>query len=130
MARGVELLSDAFFPPEMVMRHQSDINLSDEQRKFIISQVQDAQKNFTEWQWNLQAEMEKMGKLSASDKVDEAQALAQLEKIFAIEKQIKTQQLKLMISIKNKLTSEQLKKLQTLKEEHKKQGPPKPDKDK
>lgn len=124
-----EVLGNSFFPPEMVMRHQNDISLSEEQRKFIIAQVQDAQKNFTEWQWNLEAEMEKMNKLTEGEKVEEAQALVQLDKVLALEKQIKTQQLKLMISIKNKLTPEQQKKLQSIKEEHRKNNDePKADK--
>ena len=97
------------------MRHQSELKLSDEQRKFIIAAVQEAQNNFTEWKWSLQAEMEKMNALSSGEKVDEAQVLAQLEKVLALEKQIKIQQLKMMISIKNKLTAEQQKKLEELK---------------
>ncbi len=117
---GTDAMRKDFYPPEMVMKHQTDIALSDEQRKFIISQMQDAQKNFTEWQWSLEAEMDKMQKLCATSKVDEAQVLAALEKVLAWEKQIKTQQLKLLISVKNKLTPEQLKKLDEFKKDREK----------
>jgi Spy/CpxP family protein refolding chaperone len=111
------------------MRHQSELKLTEDQRKFIIATVQEAQNNFTEWKWSLQSEMEKMGALTAGEKVDEAQVLAQLEKVLALEKQIKIQQLKMMISIKNKLNTEQQKKLTEIKSTFvgKRDGPPRPD---
>jgi Spy/CpxP family protein refolding chaperone len=118
---GEDAIRKNFYPPEIVMRHQSDIALTDEQRKFIIAEMQEAQKNFTEWQWSLEAETEKMQKLLANAKVDEAQVLLQLDKVLALEKQIKTQQLKLMIAVKNKLTAEQQKKLDELKKEKEKE---------
>jgi len=118
---GDDAMRKSFYPPEMVMRHQNDIALTDEQRKFIIAEMQEAQKNFTEWQWSLESETEKMQKLLANTKVDEAQVLLQLEKVLALEKQIKTQQVKLMIAVKNKLTAEQQKKLDELKKEREKE---------
>lgn len=121
--KGKDPMRKAFFPPEMVMRHQGEIKLSDEQRQYIIKQMQEAQSNFTSWQWNLQSEMEKLAKIVEADQVDESKALAQLEKVLALEKQIKTQQMKLMISIKNKLTAEQRKALQKIKEEHMPKAP-------
>jgi len=46
-------------------------------------------------------------------RIDEGQALDQLEKILDLERQIKRAQLTLMIRIKNTLTPEQQKKLWT-----------------
>jgi Spy/CpxP family protein refolding chaperone len=121
--KGKDPLREAFFPPEMVMRHQGEIKLSDEQRQYIIKEMQEAQNNFTNWQWNLEAEMQKMEELVKADQIDQTKAIAQLEKVLVLEKNIKTQQLKLMINIKNKLTAEQRKQLQKIKEEHMKNAP-------
>ncbi len=122
--KGKDPLRAAFFPPEMVMRHQGQLKLTEEQRQYIIAQMQEAQSNFTSWQWALQAEMEKMAKLVEADQIDQSKALTQLEKVLELEQKIKTEQLKLMINIKNKLTAEQRKQLQAIKEEHFKAPPP------
>ena len=54
-----------FFPPELVMQHQSEIGLQDSQRAALASAIQQAQSKFTDVQWKLSAEGEKMGRASA-----------------------------------------------------------------
>ncbi|MFQ5709160.1 MAG: Spy/CpxP family protein refolding chaperone [bacterium] len=104
-----------FFPPELVMQHQQEINLSQEQRNFIKEEIQKAQQNFTEWQWELQSAMETMRSLVKETQVDEQKVLNQLEEVLKREREIKRAQLSLMIRIKNELTPNQQELLQTLK---------------
>ncbi|OJJ17445.1 hypothetical protein BKI52_26600 [marine bacterium AO1-C] len=104
-----------FFPPEMVMRYQQKIGLSNDQQKYISVEMQQAQTIFTELQWTLHREMEKMNQITNQENVKEKEAIAQLEKILNLEKQIKRQQLMLMIRIKNKLTNQQKAALRKLK---------------
>src|SRR3981081_1515401 len=52
-----------FFPPELVMQHQSEIGLQDSQRATLTSAIQGAQSKFMDTQWKLRAEGEKMGRL-------------------------------------------------------------------
>ena len=104
-------LGKHFFPPELVMKHQRAIGLTAEQRETIKHAVQAAQETFTDAQWDLKDAMHTMGELATSNRVDEAQALDQLETILDLERQIKRAQLTLMIRIKNTLTAEQQKKL-------------------
>ena len=61
-----------FFPPELVMGHQSEIGLQDSQRAALTSAIQQAQSKFTDMQWKLSAEGEKMGRLLQGTQVDEA----------------------------------------------------------
>jgi len=70
---------------------------------------------FTEWQWKLQDEMEKMVAIVKQPRVEEQQALAQLEKVLTIEREIKRAQVTLLVRIKNKLTPEQQAKLEELR---------------
>ncbi len=120
--KGPDPMKKQFYPPEMVMKQQTEINLSEELRNYIVSQMQEAQKNFTEWQWTLEAESDKLRKMTAQSSIKENEALLQLDKILALEKKIKTQQMKLLISVKNKLTLEQQKKLDELKKERGQKG--------
>jgi Spy/CpxP family protein refolding chaperone len=98
---------DYLFPPELVMQNQQALGLTNEQKVSIQSELLQAQQRFTEMQWKLQDEVERLTQLLKERTVDEAKALAQLEKVLAAEHDIKLTQLKLLIRIKNHLKPEQ-----------------------
>jgi Spy/CpxP family protein refolding chaperone len=100
-----------FFPPELVMQHQSEIGLQDSQRTALTSAIQQAQGKFMDMQWKLSAEGEKMGRLLQGTRVDEAQVLEEVDRILALEREIKKAQISLMVRIKNTLTPAQQAKL-------------------
>ena len=100
-----------FFPPELVMQHQSEIGLQDSQRTALTSAIQQAQSKFMDVQWKLSAEGEKMGRLLQGAQVDEAQVLEEVDRILALEREIKRGQIALMVRIKNTLTPAQQAKL-------------------
>ena len=100
-----------FFPPELVMQHQSEIGLQDSQRAALTSAVQQAQTKFMDVQWKLSAEGEKMGRLLQGTQVDEAQVLEEVDRILALEREMKRAQISLMVRIKNTLTPAQQAKL-------------------
>jgi Spy/CpxP family protein refolding chaperone len=108
-------IGQSFFAPEFVIQHQEAIGLSAEQKDYLKSEIRQAQSRFTEDQWNLQDEMEKMTALVKQSHVDEQQILAQLDKVLAAEREIKREQVTLLVRIKNKLTPEQQAKLQDLR---------------
>jgi Spy/CpxP family protein refolding chaperone len=112
-------LRDLMFPPEVVMQHQQAIGLSDEQKNNLKNEVRRAQLKFTELQWTLQDEMERLVSLLKQSKVDEKQAASQLEKVLAAEREIKRAQLMLLIRIKNNLTPSQQAQLRELVEKSK-----------
>ncbi|HET7006105.1 MAG TPA: periplasmic heavy metal sensor [Candidatus Binatia bacterium] len=108
-------LGENLFPPELVMQHQQSLGLSEEQKTFFKTELRQAQALFTELQWRLQDEMEKMVALVKQDRVDESQTIAQLDKILNLEGDIKRRQIALLIKIKNGLTPEQQVKLRELR---------------
>ena len=105
-----------FFPPELVMRWQSEIGLQDAQRTSLTSALQQAQAKFMDLQWKLSAEGEKMGRLLQGTQVDETKVLEEVDRILALEREIKRMQISLMVRIKNTLTAEQQAKLSKLVE--------------
>ena len=105
-----------FFPPELVMQHQSEIALQDSQRAALTSAVQQAQAKFMDTQWKLSAEAEKMGRLLQGTQVDEAQVLEEVDRILALEREIKRGQISLMVRIKNTLTPAQQGKLAEIRD--------------
>jgi len=101
----------SFFPPELVMQHQTEIGLQDSQRASLTSAIQQAQSKFMDTQWKLSAEGEKMGRLLQGPQVDEAAVLDEVDRILNFEREIKKAQISLMVRIKNMLTPQQQAKL-------------------
>jgi len=95
------------FPPELIMQHQHALGLSEDQKNFIKAELRKVQTSFTEMQWDLQDQMEKLTTLIKQDQVDEAQTLTQLDKVLALEREIKRLQFAMLIHIRNRLTPEQ-----------------------
>jgi Spy/CpxP family protein refolding chaperone len=112
-------LRELMFPPEAVMQHQQAIGLSDEQRNTFKSEVRQAQLKFTELQWTMQDEMERLVSLLKQSKVDEKQTALQLDKVLGAEREIKRAQLMLLVRIKNNLTPAQQTQLRELVEKSK-----------
>jgi len=98
-----------------VIQNQEAIGLSDEQKSYLRNEIRQAQLKFTDWQWKLQDEMEKMVSLIKQPQVEEQQVLAQLEKVLTVEREIKREQVTLLVRIKNKLTPEQQAKLEEIR---------------
>ena len=116
-------LAQFIFPPELVMQHQREIGLTDEQKAFLRGEIQRVTLRFTELQWQLQDSMEGLASVMKESSVNEQQALTQLDKILETEREIKHLHIGLAIRIKNKLTPEQQSRLQGMK----RMGPHPPD---
>jgi len=113
--QGPDDWSRNFFPPELVMQHQSEIGLQDSQRAALTSAIQQAQSKFMDTQWKMSAESEKMSRLLQGAHVDEAQVLDEVDRILNLEREIKKAQISLMVRIKNTLTPQQQAKLSELR---------------
>jgi Spy/CpxP family protein refolding chaperone len=112
---GSDPIGDSLFPPELVMAHQQEIGLTEEQRDYLKVESRKAQLRFTELQWQLLDESEKLAALVKQEHVDEQQTLATLDKILDVEREIKRLQMSLVVRIKNKLTPEQQTRLMDIK---------------
>jgi len=111
---GDDPLARFLFPPDRVMAHASEIGLDDAQRSAIRAEVQKTQPKFLDLQFDIQAEMEKFKNLLQEKRVDEARALGELDRVLALEKEIKRTQIGLLVRIKNTLTPAQQSKLEDL----------------
>jgi len=108
-------LADAMFPPEMIMQHARELNLTAEQKAFMRDEIQKTTTRFNDLQWQLQDAMEALHETMKGNQVNEQQALAQLNKVLDAEREIKTLHMGMAIRIKNKLTPDQQMKLQAMR---------------
>jgi Spy/CpxP family protein refolding chaperone len=111
-------LAHLMFPPDMIMGHARQLNLTDEQKAFMRGEIQKTTSAFQELQWKLQDQMELLQETMKSTSVNEQQALAQLDKVLDIEREIKRLHIGLAVRLKNRLTPEQQDQLHKMRMEH------------
>jgi Spy/CpxP family protein refolding chaperone len=104
-------LARVLFPPELVMQHQQDIALRAEQRATITKAIQDFQTKMVDLQWRMQDQAQRLGALLDKPAVDQAAALAQVDEVLGVEREVKRAHMTLLIQIKNTLSAEQQAKL-------------------
>jgi len=114
---------DAMFPPEMIMQHARELNLTQEQKTFMREEINRTTTRFNDLQWQLQDAMEALHETMKTNSVNEQLALSQLDKVLDNERQIKRAHMELAIRIKNKLTAAQQMKLQSMRPPTRMGGP-------
>ena len=109
-------LARYFFPPEVIMANQQAIQLTDNQRDSLQHAMADAQGKFIPLQFKMSSEVERLQNLlKKPGSVDEPQVLEQVDRVLAVERDVKRAQLSLMIRIRNMLTPIQRARLTALR---------------
>ena len=111
-------LAHLMFPPDMILGHARQLNLTEEQKTFMRAEVQKATATFQDLQWKLQDQSEQLHETMKSTSVNEQQALAQLDKVLEIEREIKRLHIGLAVRLKNRLTPEQQEQLHKMRMDH------------
>ena len=106
-APGSDPLMSNLFPPELIMQNQDAIKLTDDQRQYIIGEMQKVQTQATSIQWRLQAALERLGTAVHQDQPVEVAVLAQLDSVLALEREMKRAQIGLLVRLKGHLTADQ-----------------------
>ena len=109
-------LARVLFPPELVMQHQQDIALRPEQRAVITKAIQEFQTKVVDLQWRMQDQSQRLATLLEKPSVDQAAALAQVDEVLGVEREVKRAHMALLIQIKNTLSAEQQAKLAAARE--------------
>jgi Spy/CpxP family protein refolding chaperone len=111
------------FPPELIMQFQQKINLRPEQRTSITQAIQQLQSKVIDLQWQMQSEVQKLTEMMQAPTIKEAEALAQVDRVLGIERDVKRTHLGTLIRIKNTLTREQQTALDSLQQMWAKKAP-------
>lgn len=119
MAQGSGPQNDVFkgklFPPNVILEHQDELNLSKEQFTSIRAAVVEVQAAVAEHEWDLrEAYQRAMADLDESP-VDEEKVLQSIEAALLAENEVKQLQVAMLIRLRNLLTDEQMAYLQSLR---------------
>ncbi len=112
---GLGPIEARLFPPELVMEHQGELAITEEQRRAILGETEREQSEMLRLQWELSGEKEKLVKLLDGDRTDEAKVQEIAARLTDRETKVKTLHLGMLVRVKNVLTHEQLAKLKELR---------------
>lgn len=122
--RGQDPMMRHLFPPPLLFQAGEEIGLTEQQRNAIREELEKARDKVEPAQERLRQQMEAFGKLLSAEKVNEQQALEQLDKVLVAEAEVKVAHLTSLVRIKNLLTPEQQEKLRNWMRDHRPPGPP------
>lgn len=105
----------AFYGPELIMKNQAGIKLTEGQKKLLVKEVKDAQADVLDMQFALYEKSRRALALAQKPAIDEAAVLGLADEITALEGKIKRRTLQMNIRIKNALSVEQKKALDRLR---------------
>ena len=103
------------FPPELVMRHDDQIGLTDRQREAIKAEIQESQGKFIGYQWQMQKHAGRLVSLLEARPVDEGKVLSAADAVMRLEVDVKKTHLTMLVRIKNILTPDQQARLEQLR---------------
>ena len=103
-----EWLKGRLFGPELVLKHQSKLKLSEKQRDAIGAELKRVQAQAAESDWTLMSEASELQELVDKHPVDSKAVMTSVDRIFTAENRKKRLYVEMLVNIKNLLTDEQV----------------------
>jgi Spy/CpxP family protein refolding chaperone len=100
-------IRERLYPPDLIMQHQSELRIDERQRTAIAKEQAAFQSQIVDLQWKMSSATDELARLLDAPHIDEARALAQADKVMAIEHDVKRTHLALLIRVRNLLTDAQ-----------------------
>jgi Spy/CpxP family protein refolding chaperone len=103
-----EWLKGRLFGPELVLKHQGKLKLTEKQRDAIGAELKRVQAQAAESDWTLMSEASGLQELIDQHPVDSKAVMTSVERIFTAENRKKRLYVEMLVNIKNLLTDEQV----------------------
>ena len=104
---GERALSESLFSPQLVLRNQEKLGLKPEQRSTIAEEVQQLQIRVADAQSRMAEDGTHLAEILERPRIGENEALTQLDRVLAVEREMKHAQMAMLIRVKNVLTPAQ-----------------------
>ena len=103
-----DVFKGKLFPPNVILQHQAELDLSKEQFTAIKTAVVEVQANVAEHEWDMREAY--VGVMTELDKspVDEERVMALVNTVLLAENEVKKEQMTMLIRLRNLLTDEQI----------------------
>lgn len=103
------------FPPELLMQHQRELELTEPQRVAITDEIKALEAQIVDFQWRLQDEQQQVAELLNQPTVSEEATLAAIGRLLDLERQVKITHFRALLRIRNALTPAQRERLETMR---------------
>ena len=110
-----DVFKGKLFPPNIILEHQDELNLSKEQFTAIRAAVVEVQANVAGHEWDLREAYQKALANLDEVPVDENKVLGNVAAVLAAENEVKKLQVAMLIRLRNLLTDEQMEYLRSVK---------------
>ena len=114
---GADFIRGKLFAPELIMRHQAKLNLTDKQRATMKNELKSFQSRLAEVQWDMLEASTGLDTAIDQLPVDRDAVLQQVERVLQGENRVKMLHLEMLIAIKNSLSPEQVAYLKSVPQE-------------
>ncbi len=105
------------FAPDIILKNQTELNLTKEQFTGIKAAVIDVQANVAEHEWDLREAYQKIMAELDQKPIDEKKVLENVNDALLAENQVKKQQVAMLIRLKNLLNDDQIAYLESLRKD-------------
>jgi hypothetical protein len=112
-----EWLRGKLFGPELILKHQGKLKLSEKQLDIIGAELKRVQSQVAESDWKLLVVAGELQELIDQHPVDQKEVMARVNRVFDAENLKKRLYLEMLIHIKNTLTEDQVKYLRDVSAE-------------
>jgi Spy/CpxP family protein refolding chaperone len=109
-----DVFKGKLFPPNIILEHQDELNLSKEQFTAIRAAVVEVQSNVAEHEWDLREAYQRVLSELDESPIDEDAVLDNVDAALRAENQVKKLQVAMLIRLRNLLTDEQVAYLQSV----------------
>ncbi len=114
---GAEFIKGKLFPPELIMRHNARLNLTEKQRSTIKNELKNFQSRLAEVQWDMLEASTGLDTAIDTLPVNRDAVMQQVERVLLAENRVKLLHLEMLIAIKNALSPEQVAFLKSVPQE-------------
>lgn len=99
------------YPPELIMKYRSELNLDKQQEETIRDELRETQSAVFDLRWQMKDESERLAQMLQATPINEADVLSQADKVMGLEHQVKRTHLAMLVRLKNMMNDSQLAKL-------------------
>ena len=112
------------FPPDVILKHQQKLKLTDKQRDAIGAELKRVQAQAAESDWQIMSEASDLQQLVDQHPVNTKAVLERVDRVFVAENRKKRLFVEMLVNIKNLLTPEQVDYLRSVTAPQQSQSPP------
>ena len=111
-----DVFKGKLFPPNIILEHQDELDLSKDQFTAIRAAVVEVQSNVAEHEWDMREAYQKVMTDLDDATINEDAVLQNIDAVLRAENEVKKLQVQMLIKLRNLLTDEQIEYLRSVRQ--------------